>query len=193
MGRKRQFDRTAAVEVAKELFWQQGYEGLSIRDLGTELNLRPGSLYQAFGSKEALFEEVLEIYGQKNRDLLADSLAMGGKPLEGYRHFLSQVALEERQCRTCLVARTAAAITTPLRLRQKAQAMMAEFESQLAHWLDRLKADGRLVSETNCRQFARLMQSQIIGIRALADSGLSRHHIEETIALQIQGIEPIFV
>ena len=44
------------------LFWRQGYEGTSLADLTAAMGIRPASLYAAFGSKEALFKEVLERY-----------------------------------------------------------------------------------------------------------------------------------
>lgn len=44
------------------LFWQHGYDGTSLTDLTTAMQIRPASLYAAFGSKEALFLEALERY-----------------------------------------------------------------------------------------------------------------------------------
>ncbi|HAI28847.1 MAG TPA: TetR family transcriptional regulator, partial [Thalassospira sp.] len=41
------------------LFWERGYENTSMSDLSNAMELRPPSIYAAFGSKEALFEEVV--------------------------------------------------------------------------------------------------------------------------------------
>jgi AcrR family transcriptional regulator len=61
-GRPRSFDRDAALESARMLFWRQGYESTSLFDLTSAMNIRPASLYAAFGSKEGLFMEALERY-----------------------------------------------------------------------------------------------------------------------------------
>ncbi|WP_250004849.1 TetR/AcrR family transcriptional regulator [Actinoplanes sp. M2I2] len=63
-GRPPSFDRAAALAAATRLFWQNGYEATSINDLTREMNIRPGSLYAAFGDKRALFNEVVEAYGR---------------------------------------------------------------------------------------------------------------------------------
>ena len=59
-GRPRLFDRDLAVELAADLFRKRGYEGVSITDLTDAIGIGRPSLYAAFGSKAALFEEVLD-------------------------------------------------------------------------------------------------------------------------------------
>lgn len=61
-GRPREFDRDAALEQAMRLFWERGYEGTSVGDLAETLNIGKPSLYAAFGSKEQLFYESLDLY-----------------------------------------------------------------------------------------------------------------------------------
>lgn len=61
-GRPRSFDREAALDKAIHVFWTKGYEATSIRDLTHALGIAPPSLYAAFGAKEQLFAEALELY-----------------------------------------------------------------------------------------------------------------------------------
>ncbi len=61
-GRPRGFDRDVAITIAMDLFWQHGYEGVSIGDLTAAIGIAPPSLYAAFGSKAALYSEVLDRY-----------------------------------------------------------------------------------------------------------------------------------
>lgn len=61
-GRPRKFDRGAALRTAMELFWEHGYEGTSLSMLTSAMGITPTSLYAAFGSKDALFEEAVELY-----------------------------------------------------------------------------------------------------------------------------------
>lgn len=61
-GRPRSFDRTEALEKALRLFWQYGYEPVSVASLCAELGICPPSFYVAFKSKEALFVEAVLHY-----------------------------------------------------------------------------------------------------------------------------------
>lgn len=61
-GRPRSFDETDVLDIAKDLFWEQGYEATSIKDLTEAMGMTPPSLYAAFGSKEALYGRVLDRY-----------------------------------------------------------------------------------------------------------------------------------
>ncbi|MGW6877392.1 TetR/AcrR family transcriptional regulator [Streptomyces xanthophaeus] len=63
-GRPRTFDRAAALTAATRLFWERGYEGVSIGELTEAMGIRSGSLYAAFRDKKSLFEEVVNTYGQ---------------------------------------------------------------------------------------------------------------------------------
>jgi len=62
MGRPREFDIDTALDRASDLFWRNGYDGTSLTDLTTAIGITPPSFYFAFGSKEQLFERVLERY-----------------------------------------------------------------------------------------------------------------------------------
>jgi AcrR family transcriptional regulator len=62
-GRPAGFDRNEALERAMGMFWERGYEGTTLEDLQAAMgNISPTSFYHAFGSKEALFRQVVEKY-----------------------------------------------------------------------------------------------------------------------------------
>ena len=61
-GRPREFDRALALEKARDAFWARGYEGVAMSDLVAALGIASARIYAAFGSKEALFREAVELY-----------------------------------------------------------------------------------------------------------------------------------
>ncbi|MFD0772755.1 TetR/AcrR family transcriptional regulator [Streptomonospora algeriensis] len=61
-GRPRLFDKEAALRTAMVLFWEHGYEGTSLSMLTSAMGITSTSLYAAFGSKERLFREAVELY-----------------------------------------------------------------------------------------------------------------------------------
>ncbi|MGA6163712.1 TetR/AcrR family transcriptional regulator [Amycolatopsis magusensis] len=74
-GRPRAFDRETALREAMYVFWRRGYEGASIGDLTGAMGINPPSLYAAFGCKEALFREAVELYGRTHGGLTGKALA----------------------------------------------------------------------------------------------------------------------
>jgi len=61
-GRPRNFDKDKILAKAMRLFWEKGFEGASMADLTATMGIGSPSLYAAFGSKERLFREAIELY-----------------------------------------------------------------------------------------------------------------------------------
>jgi AcrR family transcriptional regulator len=62
MARPREFDRALALRKARDAFWSRGYEATSMADLVDVLGLASARIYAAFGSKDDLFREAVELY-----------------------------------------------------------------------------------------------------------------------------------
>ena len=62
MARPQNFERLNVLKNATLVFWHQGFQGTSMKDLELATGLTPSSLYNSFGNKEALFLEVLDFY-----------------------------------------------------------------------------------------------------------------------------------
>jgi TetR/AcrR family transcriptional regulator, copper-responsive repressor len=73
-GRPRTFDEAAVLDAATCLFWERGYEGTSIKDLIDAMGMSPPSVYAAFGSKEALYDRVLDRYAETFGQMLLREL-----------------------------------------------------------------------------------------------------------------------
>lgn len=64
MPRPRSFDSDAVIDKLCEYFWEHGYGAASLDNLAQQLGIKRGSLFNAFGSKEALLYAAFERYGQ---------------------------------------------------------------------------------------------------------------------------------
>jgi AcrR family transcriptional regulator len=62
MARPRKFNEEEVMSAARRQFNETGYHGTSVDDLSRATGLSKGSLYGAFGDKEALFQRVFEEY-----------------------------------------------------------------------------------------------------------------------------------
>ena len=68
MGRPKEFNRDAAVITVMNEMWEHGYEACSTKAISEKLGITRSSFYNAFGSREKLFLEILEIYNGPVRD-----------------------------------------------------------------------------------------------------------------------------
>jgi len=77
--RPREFDHDDVLRIAFEQFWRKGVRGASLSDIARDAGVQRGSLYNAFGSKEALFLQAYERYAGDY--LLALQKALGAGSL----------------------------------------------------------------------------------------------------------------
>lgn len=87
MARPRGFQDNSTLSRAMRVFWQQGYEGTAVRDLERATGLKASSLYNAWGSKAALFEQVLDHYIEGIVQRRIDTYLQEGDPIAGIRRF----------------------------------------------------------------------------------------------------------
>jgi AcrR family transcriptional regulator len=62
VGRPREFDPDQVEDAAMKLFWERGFDGVSISDVTAATGVNRRSIYAEFGSKEHLFERALRRY-----------------------------------------------------------------------------------------------------------------------------------
>jgi TetR/AcrR family transcriptional repressor of nem operon len=60
--RPREFDHDEVLRIAFDQFWRSGVRGTSLADIARDAGVQRGSLYNAFGSKQALFLAAYERY-----------------------------------------------------------------------------------------------------------------------------------
>lgn len=75
--RPREFDHDDVLRIAFEQFWRRGVRGTSLSDIARDAGVQRGSLYNAFGSKEALFLIAYERYAGEYLGALQEVLSTG--------------------------------------------------------------------------------------------------------------------
>lgn len=62
IGRPREFNPDIVEHAAMTLFWERGFDGVSISDVTAATGVNRRSIYAEFGSKEGLFERAVHRY-----------------------------------------------------------------------------------------------------------------------------------
>lgn len=92
MARQRAFDRDQALESALTVFWRYGYEATSVAELTAAMDIRPPSLYGAFGDKRRLFEEAVGRYQETWGAFSTIALAAPGPAKDAIGRVLREAA-----------------------------------------------------------------------------------------------------
>ncbi len=72
--------RDALVQIAAELFAEQGYRATTVRHIGDAAGVLSGSLYHHFDSKETILDELLSSYLEELLDTYRAIVAAGDEP-----------------------------------------------------------------------------------------------------------------
>ncbi|TDD16022.1 TetR/AcrR family transcriptional regulator [Kribbella turkmenica] len=173
MARPREFSDAAVIDAAMELFWEKGYEATTTQDLCERTGLGRGSLYNAFGSKHALYEESIKRYAETRAALQLQELApSGGSVRDRLRDLMIAMIerdLEDPGRRGCLALNAAGETAgrsgevTSLVHRQ-----FRDLEEALAALIAVGQRTGELSTSLSPLQAARMFQSAYYGLRVLA-------------------------
>lgn len=169
MSRRQLYDREQSLDKAMALFWKQGFHATSLKDLERTLDMRPGSIYAAFGSKQALFEATLDRYAAQGLADLDERLSRYPSPLEGLAAYVGafgdmQTAAPSRAC--LLVKSLLELGDRESPARDKADALLASMEQRFIAAFRAAQAAGELSATEDPTALGRRLQVQIMGLRA---------------------------
>lgn len=177
-GRPRGFDRDAALSAAMDLFWEQGYEPTSLNQLKAAMGgISPTSFYAAFGSKEALFHEVLALYRSTHGSvthILRDETVPPRDAIETCLRQSARMQTDPSHPFGCLISQGASNHSAENHM--VAEALRAERNANLAaivRQIERAVASGALAATTDVQALATLFNSFLLGITTAARDGTS--------------------
>ena len=159
------------IEKATTLFWQRGFQAAGMRDIQQALDMRPGSIYARFQSKEGLFKLVVEHYAKNSAERLKQ-VADSDSPLTALREFFETALTgpdEQRYMRQCLLVKSIAELDIIGDIAKKAvlesmQTLKAGFKKILESCVDK----GELPEHASTELAAEWLQNQFVGLRAFA-------------------------
>lgn len=191
-GRPRTFDRQVALRRAMEVFWQLGYEGATLADLQKAMGgLTAPSLYAAFGSKEELFREAVELYSKTLGAPMMKALAEGPTArasIEGLLHGAVESFCKPGLPRGCFLV-LGAINSTPANksVQDYLRGLRARRQKAIQERLQRGVAEGELPAGLDPGTIASFYTTVIDGLAIQARDGASRKALQFAVQCAMQA------
>ena len=179
-GRPRQFDADEVLDLVVQLFWDKGYEATSVADIAAATGLNKSSLYNAFGSKDALFERALDRYVATRLAMVSQVLTNGVAGLDDIEQFLELMETEsagDDGSRGCLAVNT----STELGYRDDgAKEASSRFRSQMRDafgaTFERAEARAEIAAGTS-GVYRDILVTWMLGMGVLVRGGAGRSEV----------------
>ncbi|TQJ30011.1 TetR/AcrR family transcriptional regulator [Microbacterium sp. SLBN-146] len=171
MPRGRSFDPVAVLDAAIDLFWADGYAGVSMQDIADASGIGNGSIYLAFGSKWNLFIEAFRVYCARRVELVRAGVFVTAGSTEdivsAYFDAIIAACASDPQRRGCLLINSIAELGDDAAVAEIARQTIGKMEAELAGAIVRA-SDARADSSDVARaaeQAVAMSQSLILGSR----------------------------
>lgn len=189
MGRKRGFDEATVLDVVREQFWTAGFVGTSTYDLMEATGLGKGSIYQAFGNKDALYARVFSDYcqdlvTQARQQLQGGPQAVLPSPMARLEHYLVSLAdafAAESPRRGCFLSKvTADRAGEDEKVAQTARRAFGDLAGALAAAICDAQDAGEVADHVDPTALGYLLLSVIRGIDSMAKAGVGEETLLRT-------------
>jgi TetR/AcrR family transcriptional regulator, transcriptional repressor for nem operon len=185
----RQFDEQEMIATALDVFWRKGLHDATMQDLAAATGVQRGSLYNAYGDKEAIFQRAFDQYAGQLIDWCGQALAEGDDIAARLRNFLDLLIVNMTSGsppRGCLTTRTAldGAISSAA-VRQRVQGVLSRLE-QLVSKAISSAPDKRLAANAN--RLARVVVTFTRGLAVMERAGYSRKQLKESAATFVDAL-----
>lgn len=179
MARPREFDEQQVIENLTTVFWEKGYEATTMQDLVKASGLLKGSLYGAFGDKQAMYLASLKHYNRTRIQAGIDMLNGEGSARQKIARLFDNVIESTRRdlfaggCLLCNASLEKAVNDTQVKTEIKTTIRRLKLAI-----MDALKTGN--VNEDQAASLSAFVVSAYFGTRVLAKSGAPSAMIGDT-------------
>lgn len=178
-GRPREFDTDAALAAALMVFWQKGYEGASLSDLTEAMGITRPSLYAAFGNKEALFRQALDLYEKDKLAYIGEAMKepTARAVAENLLYGAVDVATAS-ECRGCMgVISAVACQSVDASIREDVNARTESSKQAIVDRMQKAIDAGDFSQPTDPNAITRYLLAIMQGMSVQAQSGATREEL----------------
>ena len=180
-GRPREFDVDVALGAALRVVWTKGYEGASLTDLTEAMQITRPSLYAAFGNKEALFKQALDLYETEKLSYVGAALA--AETARGVARNLLYGAIDTvtgGDCRGCMgVIASVACQSVEESIRDDVTRRTESSRNAMVARMQRAIDEGDFATPVEAEAITRYLMAVMQGMSVQAGSGASREQLQQ--------------
>lgn len=191
MARTKEFDREAVLDKAMRLFWQQGYEATSLRDLLAAMGIGRQSMYDTFGDKHALYLAALDRYCATVGQRLFAPLAAPGPVMPALRRIFEQVidgSLGDCRHGCLMVNATTELAPGDREIARRAEENLWGAEVAFRTALERGQASGEIDRRHDPRALALFLFNALQGLRVTAKTTDDRRVLDEIVDVTLAAL-----
>ncbi|MBN8943121.1 MAG: TetR/AcrR family transcriptional regulator [Rhizobiales bacterium] len=192
-GRPRSFDRDQALERAMQVFWAKGYEGAQLVDLTAAMGINPPSFYAAFGSKQEIFREAIDLYlatAGANAMRVLDETPVARAAVEAMLRASAAVALAAPEAGGCLLI---LGLVNCLPENQPSRDYLRDLRratiERIRQRLDRGVGDGDLIQGTDTAKLASFYAAVMQGLSLQARDGAGPEELDAVVAAAMHALD----
>ncbi|MFQ3455040.1 TetR/AcrR family transcriptional regulator [Bradyrhizobium sp. UFLA01-814] len=184
----RQFDEDEMIATALDVFWRKGLHDATMQDLAAATGVQRGSLYNAYGDKEAIFLRAFDQYAAQFLDGAGSALAQGDTSAR-LRSFFDMIIVnmtDGTPQRGCLTTRTALdASISSADVRQRVLDVLTRLEQLVGK---AISAAPNRRSPADANRLARVIVTFTRGLAVMERAGYSRKQLRESAITFIDAV-----
>ncbi|AJY73512.1 TetR/AcrR family transcriptional regulator [Paenibacillus beijingensis] len=187
MARNKEFDVDTVLRKAMHLFWSQGYEKTSMKDLVEAMGVHKRSMYDTFGDKHALFMQALERYGE----MVGASIEARIQDLPSAKRAIRSIfemAISESDVRPqgCLIVNTACELALlDTEAAAKVNEVFAKTERLLCELVAHGQRTGEIPAHYDAAKLSYYLFNSLTGLRVLVKTTDNREKLESIVDLTL--------
>ncbi len=193
MGRAAKFNHEIAIEISMNEIWRYGFEACSVKALSEKIGITRSSFYNAFGSREALFLEVLDLYFTRSPDRVLSNANDTMNVRQLLTDFLKDVCrtrATDPEARGCLAVNCVAELVGVKEelgsiLKNAVLSSVDRFESILK----RAALRGEIIDDGRLREKALSLQNLIIGLNVMSKVVRSEKELFSVAKNTLKGLD----
>ena len=189
MPRPIEYERDDVLQKAMRLFWRNGYEQTSVRDVLDVTGFNRHSLYEEFGGKDGLFKAVLEHYKENIASQVIKPLMEKDSDLNTIRMIFKSRAEHDQTQLGCMFTNTAnSKQCIDEELFDLAKSYNAKVEKALQVCITHAQDKGQVPANKDAKLLARFVATIFHGLTPMSKLGIKKSETAAFGEMTIQAI-----
>lgn len=192
MPRQKQYREEDVIEKATQVFWRNGYNSASVRQLEEGMGINQFSIYSSFGSKKGVFLKALANYKEKVKEIFLSDLVHSTGDVDDIREFFLSFVYSVRSGKTpdgCLMANTAMELgTKDAEVKVQLKLFFEMLKDVFTDVLEKAKEKGNISVHTNVSKLANFLVGSTEGL-AVTAKVLDDQQLDDFIEVTMESVK----